>query len=118
MKKKELGQAFLWVLIVLAVGTLVIVPALGLTATSLKSSQIVNRQTKGLYAADAAQEFILWKLLWGDLAGELVQSSDPNPSASFNFYVCDVPVSMTVFMRAVEGQGGITLATDDVIRPT
>jgi len=115
MKKREVGQALMWVLIVLAVGALVAVPALGLTGTSLKSSQIVNRQMKGLYAADAAQEFILWKLLYDNLGSEF---TDDGQSAHYDLDVCGVPVGVTIIMRATEGEGGTTLATDDVIQPT
>ena len=123
MRKKEIGQAFILVLILLGIGAVLVVPALRLTGTSLKSSQVVEGRTKGLYAADAAQEYILWKLLRDDLAGDLMESYNPEtpddpPSAHYDFYVCDVPVGVTVIMRAKTGEGGIVLATDDKIRPT
>lgn len=118
MRKREGGQALILVLILLAVGVLLVVPALRLTATSLKSSQIVLPRVKALYAADAAQEFILWKLLHDGLAMELMQSADPNPSAHYDLDVCGALVSVTVYMRATVGMGGVTLATDDVIKPT
>jgi len=119
--RKQAGQAFILVLILLGVGALLVVPALRLTGTSLTSSQIVERQAKGLYAADAAQEYVLWKLLWGDLAGDLMESYDPehpDPSVHYDLDVCDVSAGVTVYMRATEGQGGTTLATDDKIKPT
>ncbi|MDD4877221.1 MAG: hypothetical protein PHQ86_08880, partial [Dehalococcoidales bacterium] len=115
-KTKELGQALIMVLIVLAIGTVLVVPSLRLTATSLMNSPIVERQTKGLYAADAAQEYILWKLLYDDLGQEFTVPGEEG-KAVFNFDVCDVPVSATVVMRAESGQGGTTLATDDKIMP-
>lgn len=121
--RKQAGQAFILVLILLGVGALLVVPALRLTGTSLTSSQIVERQVKGLYAADAAQEYILWKLMWDDLAGDLMESYDPEhpddpPSAHYDLDVCGVSAGVTVVMRAEEGQGGTTLATDDKIKPT
>ena len=115
--RKQAGQAFILVLILLGIGALLVVPALRLTGTSLTSSQIVERQVKGLYAADAAQEYILWKLLY-DLDWLYETLRDENDSDQFNFYVCDVPVSATVIMRAEEGKGGVTLATEHIIRPT
>jgi hypothetical protein len=115
MMKKQAGQAFILVLIVLAIGALLVVPSLRLTGTSLMNSPIVERQIKGLYAADAAQEYILWKLAYDGLGSEFTVDGQ---EANFNFNVCDVPVSCTVVMRATEGEGGTTLATDDRIMPT
>jgi len=63
-RKGESGQAFIMLLIILAIGTLLVVPAMNLTATSLKSSEIVYDEVRALYAADGAQEYILWKLRW------------------------------------------------------
>ncbi len=123
MRKKQAGQAFILVLIVLAIGALLVVPSLRLTSTTLMNSPIVERQIKGLYAADAAQEYVLWKLLWGDLAGDLVLQYDPEhpddpPKVHYDLDVCGVPAGVTVYMRATEGQGGTTLATDNKIEPT
>jgi len=115
--RKQAGQAFILVLILLGIGALLVVPALRLTGTSLTSSQIVERQIKGLYAADAAQEYILWKLMY-DVAWRNENLGTEDVPYSFAFNVCEVPVSATVIMRAEEGKGGITLATDDKIKPT
>jgi len=121
--RKQAGQALILVLILLGIGALLVVPSLRLTGTALMNSPIVERQIKGLYAADAAQEYILWKLLWGDLAGDLMESYDPEypddpPSVHYDLDVCGVPAGVTVYMRAEEGKGGMVLATDDKIRPT
>ena len=115
MMKKQAGQALILVLILLAIGVLLVVPTLRLTGTALMNSPIVERQTKGLYAADAAQEYILWKLLYDGLGGEFTADGQ---SAHYDFYVCEVPVGVTIVMRATEGKGGITLATDETIKPT
>ena len=117
MRKKEIGQALILVLILLAIGSLLVVPTLRLGSTSSLSSQVVERQIKGLYAADAAQEYILWKLLY-DTTWRSQQLQNNDDSYSFDFDVCGVPVSATVIMRAVEGEGGTILATDDRIKPT
>jgi len=115
MRKRQAGQAFILVLIVLAIGALLVVPSLRLTGTALMGAPIVERQIKGLYAADAAQEYILWKLL-NDVTWRSDRTEDVPYYFAFN--VCDVPVTAEVIMRATEGQGGVTLATDDVIKPT
>ncbi len=115
MRKKQAGQAFILVLIVLAIGAVLVVPSLRLTGTALMNSPIVERQIKGLYAADAATEYILWKLAYAGFGGEFEYDGQ---EIDYSFYVCDVPVGVRIIMRATEGQGGLTLATDDVIRPT
>jgi len=117
MRKKEIGQVLILVLILLAIGSLLVVPTLRLGSTSSLSSQVVGRQMKGLYACDAAQEYILWKLLY-DTTWRNQQLQNDDDSDSFSFDVCGVPVSATVIMRAVAGEGGMTLFGDDVIRPT
>jgi len=115
MRKREAGQALILALILLAIGALLTVPALRLTSTALKSSQIANRHVKALYAADAAQEYVLWKLLHDGFGSEFTYDGQ---EITFPFDVCGVPVDVTVIMRAVPGAGGVNLVTDDVIKPT
>jgi len=62
--KSERGQALILVLILLVVGALVIVPVLQLGYTNLKARTIYGQFIKDDYAADAANEYILWKLRW------------------------------------------------------
>jgi len=116
MRKGETGQAFILVLILLAIGALLIVPALRLTGTSLKSSQILARHVRAMYAADGAQEYVLWKLAYEpDYAASFTVEGQ---SDNFSVDICGKQVDVNVVMRAVPGQGGMTLATDEVIRPT
>ena len=115
MRKREGGQAFILVLILLAIGTALVIPALQLTGTALKSSQIVLPRVRALYAADAAQEYVLWKLRW-DNWGQAFTTEAPEGYAYLD--CCGVGVNITVIMRAVVGVGGIKLAGDDVIKPT
>ena len=117
MRKRQGGQAFILVLILLAIGALLVVPALRLTGTSLKSSQIVTRQTKALYAADAAQEYVMWKLLY-DVDWRTNNFSDDGDTGYLSLDCCGVLVNMIVVMRAVEGKGGVTLAAEHTIQPT
>ncbi|HET6478238.1 MAG TPA: hypothetical protein VFF92_04080, partial [Dehalococcoidales bacterium] len=115
IKKREVGQVFLLVLILLAIGSTLAIQALRLTDTSLKSSQIATRQTQLIYAADTAQEYILWKLQYTDLGEDLLNYG---PSANLTCDTCPILVNLFITMRAVPGKGGIILATDDVIQPT
>ncbi len=117
MRKRQAGQAFILVLILLAIGAMLVVPALRLTGISLKSSQIVTRHTRLLYAADAMQEYVMWKLLY-DTGWRNDNLGNDGATAYVSLDLCGVSVNATVVMRAVPGKGGITLSTDDVIQPT
>ena len=114
MRKREGGQAFIMVLILLGIGSLLVVPALRLTDTSLKSTQIVTRQNTGIYAAEAAQEKVMWMLYHGDLTETIALGGTYSDTVD----VCGVLVHFSVTMRAVEFEGGVVLAGDDTIMPT
>lgn len=60
--KGESGQALPIVLVLLLLGGLLIAPSLSYASTSLNVGQIVEKNVKGLYAADAGIEDTLWKL--------------------------------------------------------
>jgi len=115
MRKREAGQAFIMVLILLAIGALLIVPTLRLTGTALKGSQIVTQKVKALYAAEAAQEYVMWKLIYDDLASEFTYDGEEK---ELQFNCCGILVDILVVMRAVETTGGVCLTGDDVIKPT
>jgi len=115
MKKREAGQAFILVLIILAIGSLLVVPALKLTGTSLQSSQIVTREVEALYVADGAQEYVLWKLLYDGLGANFTYDGD---NVSFPCNVCGKEVDILLIMRATASEGGLVLATDDIVKPT
>ncbi|MBI2288442.1 MAG: hypothetical protein HYU83_05680, partial [Chloroflexi bacterium] len=115
MRKGETGQALILVLILLVVGALLIIPALRLTDTGLKSSQIVTNQVKALYAAESAQEYVMWKLIYDDFASEFTYDGQ---EAYLQFNCCGIPVDILVIMRATVAKGAVILATDDVIQPT
>ena len=115
--KRQAGQAIILALILLAIGATMLVPALGLSSTSLKSSQVVTQRTRLLYAADAMQEYVMWKLVY-DTAWRDANLGADGATGYLSIDLCGIGVNATVVMRAVPGQGGITLATDDVIQPT
>jgi len=91
------------------------VPALRLTYTGLKSSQIVTRQVKALYAADAGQEYVVWKFVYDGFASEFTYDGEER---ELQFNCCDIPVDILVIMRATISEGAVILATDHIIRPT
>ncbi|MFC1931768.1 hypothetical protein ACFLXJ_06180 [Chloroflexota bacterium] len=115
MKKKERGWAFIMVLIILAIGALVVPPALRLTYTIINSTGTISAQNKALYACEAAQEMVMWKLYHGTLVNELPDNGD---TANFTVDVCGTEVDVSVVMRAVELEGGVVLATEHTMMPT
>jgi len=61
--KRQRGQVFILVLILLAVGSLVIVPVVDYTTTALRSQQISEDKMAEQCVADSSVEDALWKLL-------------------------------------------------------
>lgn len=61
-KNSESGQALVLALILLALGSLLIVPGLSLSATSLNYHQLIEGKTLESYSADSGLEYVLTKL--------------------------------------------------------
>ena len=115
MRNNEAGQTFIIVLIVLAIGSMLVVPLLGLSSTAVKSSQMITNQAKALYAAEGVQEYIMWKLLHQNWAQSF---TNPGEEGYVTIENCGITMEATVVMRAIPGEGGMTLATDHAIQPT
>ena len=115
IRNRRKGQAFVLVLILLAVGALMIIPVLQLSSISLRNSRKISEFNTGLYACAAAQEKIMWMLYHGTLVDEL---NTPDSTANFTVDVCGTTVVCSVVMRAVELTGGVILATEHTIMPT
>lgn len=80
MRKKEIGQAFILVLILLAVGSLLIAPTLNLAFTGLKSRIAQHTSLMEYYAVDGAQEYSLWRLAnEAGFAASLPVGEESNP---------------------------------------
>jgi len=58
----EKGQALPIVLALLVIGGLAIVPGLNYASATLNSSRTIEESMKGIYAADAGVEYVLWYL--------------------------------------------------------
>ncbi|UCG09783.1 MAG: hypothetical protein JSW30_03260 [Dehalococcoidia bacterium] len=115
MKKREAGQALLLVLIVLAIGSLMIIPLLEQAFTVGRFRQITNEDTKEYYTAVGAQEYVFWKFLYDSFGENFVNDGD-NVTLPCN--VCDTPVTVFVVMKSSEYMGAVAFATQHVIRPT
>ncbi|MFC2035698.1 hypothetical protein ACFLUJ_06225 [Chloroflexota bacterium] len=117
IKKGETGYVFILTLIILAIGAIIIVPALRLVFTGNKSVGEITRHSAGLLAAESAQEYVMWDLYYGTLMSELGFDEGQN-SADFTVDICGTEVDVSIIMRAVELEGGVTLATEHTILPT
>ena len=62
LNKGESGQALILALIVLTLGSLLVVPALGLAGTRLKSDQVIEKKTMEHYAAGSGVEYAICKV--------------------------------------------------------
>jgi len=98
MRKKEVGQAFILVLILLAVGALLIAPALNLAFTGLKGRMAQHTSLMEYYAVDGAQEYSVWRLA----NEEGVAASLPVGEESAPFYIVlnDVQAEYTITVQA------------------
>ena len=90
--KRGRGQALILVLILLAIGSLIIVPLLQYGSTSYKSRAQYGQFIKEDYAADAANEYALWKLRW-----------EPGFAPDLEFGVTSPPIVVTI--------NGVTVST-------
>ncbi len=116
MRSGERGYALILTLILLAVGSLLIGPTLGLASTVLKSKQITTDLLMEQYARDGAAEYALWELQFGAVTSQLTTEGQEIIIAPITLN--GVTPEVTIKLVAKPQEGGVTLATDDVIRPT
>ena len=74
--KKESGQAFILVLILLLVGGLIIAPLMGFMGTGLIAGQAIEEKVNEVYAADAGIEDAIWRIQ-NDVSLPLDVGDDP-----------------------------------------
>jgi len=95
MLRKEAGQALPMALILLLVGAMMTVVILDLTTTNLKATQVIDQQTRDIYAADAGVDDGLWKVRYNylpdSLAGEWDEATYSQDPYSYVMYDSDDP---------------------------
>lgn len=106
--KRQRGQAFILVLILLAVGALMITPVLNYLSTALRSQRISEKALARQYIADSAVEDALWRLLYESGFAESMTPENPVVEYSINISGTEVPVTVTKFT----GLGADTLSLD------
>ena len=74
MRKNQIGQVYLYVLIILAIGSLLVIPLLQLTFSASRLSTTATRSAVAIYALDGANEYIMWKLFHQDWASDFITS--------------------------------------------
>lgn len=89
----ERGMALIWVLILFLLGSLLVVPLLGLAATGLKTGQVFERKTGEQFAADAGIEEGIWRIKYDYWGGELQQREYDKYDFSTNWSYRTGPVN-------------------------
>ena len=82
--KRQRGQAIILVLILMAVGSMMIVPTLSYTTTALHSQTISEERVAKQYGTDAAVEDALYQMLDG-----LLDTLDPDTSLDSHHWLGD-----------------------------
>ncbi|MCJ7606141.1 MAG: hypothetical protein MUO19_08960, partial [Dehalococcoidales bacterium] len=67
---EQAGQALILVLILLVLGSLVLVPALALSGTALRTGQMYEAKTNEMYSADAGIEDGIWRIKYDFFGSE------------------------------------------------
>lgn len=80
--KEEAGAAFILVLILLLVGSVIITPLLSYIGTSLVANRLYETKANEIYAADSGIEDSLWQIRYGDLATLL---TSPRPYDPYDY---------------------------------
>ncbi|MFC1906024.1 hypothetical protein ACFLWJ_00885 [Chloroflexota bacterium] len=95
--KRQAGQAFAYVLILLTVGSFAIIPNLEFLYTAIVGQRVMEEYVSEQYAADAALEDAFWQIMNDNLLDSL--DPDTNPELNYNFqpdfFDEDVPVTIT-----------------------
>ena len=98
--KRESGQAFILVLILLLLGSLMLTPLLTFVSTGLKAGQLCEQKTDELYAADAGVEYALWNII-NDSSLDDLGYGTPYPLTQ---EINSLPVNVTVTkLSLIEG---------------
>ncbi|MBI4328979.1 MAG: hypothetical protein HY685_03830 [Chloroflexi bacterium] len=117
MNRNERGYILIMVLILMAVGTLAVIPTLNIVTSGFKSKQVQSQFLAAQYTSDAGAEFALWQLLYGGatslLTGDGAQSSW---TVSLNGVVAQVIIRETgaTVDRTLQVPG----ARDNRVRPS
>ena len=104
--KKQRGQTFPLVLIILAIGSILVTGFLRSASSSLLNAKVYSDPIPDTYAADAGIEDAIWGLQYGTLGDSL------DSSGGYLEYVLDEPVNNLTVYISVNGSTGIIASHD------
>ncbi|MFQ5861049.1 MAG: hypothetical protein ACE5IG_05825, partial [Dehalococcoidia bacterium] len=112
----ERGQAFILVLILLALGSTLIAPSISLGITALQSGQIHTELLEEQYAAEGALQAVMWQLLYDPSFLEQVTGDGGGtlPTVTLN----GVDVTATIGVKTPPRLSGVGLAKNYQVKPT
>jgi len=117
------GQALVIVLGLLALGGLTIAVSLNYATTNLKSSQIIEEKTEGVYAAGAGVEYALWSLGQGDESptqlseniSRMTVGMEELDLGTFTLYAGDLLGEADTHYYRLGVEGGAEVVGEDII---
>jgi len=114
VRRGQKGQLMLLVLVLLAVGSVILVPLLRLSQTAVTNTGNVDRIDKGVFVVDAAQHVAMWKLLRGGLTSNMSMDGD---TVDFTVSLCSATADISITMKAVENESGVVLSANYTMLP-
>ena len=111
MRSGEKGFALVLVVIFLALGSLLVIPALRLAYTTLNVKQLRTAALYDQYARDGAAEHAMWTLQYGGGTALLTESSQ-----TIDYYIVlnGITTHIVIQLRAEPGLSGAPLANGGV----
>jgi len=100
--KGQSGQAFILVLIALALGSMIVTPTLNYVVTGLTDVRIAEEHLLEQYTADAGVEFAMWQLKY-DIDGMASGLNPENPSSNTTVSVngVEIPIQTSITQSSV-----------------
>ena len=107
MRSEDKGFVLVLVVIFLAMGSLLVVPALKLAYTTLNIKQLRTATLQDQYARDGAAEHAMWTLQYGGGTAVLTEASQ---TIDYTIVLNGISTDVTIQLRAEPGLSGQALA--------
>ena len=107
MRSGEKGFVLVLVVIFLALGSLLVIPALRLAYTTLNIKQLRTLALEDQYARDGAAEHAMWRLRYGGGTAELTEASQ---TIDYDIVLNGITTHIVIQLRAEPGLSGAPLA--------
>ena len=110
MRSQEKGFVLVLVVIFLALGSLLVIPALKLAYTTLNIKQLRTLALDDQYARDGAAEHAMWVLRYG---GGTALLTEENQTIEYTITLNGISTDVVIQLRAEPGLSGQALANSD-----